>query len=104
TGEVLAGPVFDEETELYAELDMDLLKQANLDFDVYGHYSRPDIFSLHVDTRAKQVVKLQTEDSAEQNQPTPAPKNRPHRAINVMGPELLLSLAQAAACTCPCLS
>lgn len=65
TGEVLAGPVFDEETELYAELDMDLLKQANLDFDVYGHYSRPDIFSLHVDTRAKQVVKLQTEDSGE---------------------------------------
>jgi nitrilase len=44
---------------------MDLLKQANLDFDVYGHYSRPDIFSLHVDTRAKQVVKLQTEDSGE---------------------------------------
>jgi nitrilase len=41
TGEVLAGPVFDEETELYAELDMDLLKQANLDFDVYGNYSRP---------------------------------------------------------------
>lgn len=65
-GEVLAGPVYDEETELYAELDMGLLKQGNLDFDVCGHYSRPDIFSLHVDTRAKQAVKFQAEDAPEQ--------------------------------------
>src|SRR3546814_8380040 len=45
-GEVLAGPVFDCETEIYADLNMDLLSQANLDFDVVGHYARPDIFEL----------------------------------------------------------
>lgn len=47
-GEVLAGPVFDCETEIYADLNMDLLSQANLDFDVVGHYARPDIFELKV--------------------------------------------------------
>lgn len=49
-GEVLAGPVYDEETELYAELDMGMLKQSNLDFDVSGHYARPDVFTLQVNT------------------------------------------------------
>jgi nitrilase len=49
-GEVLAGPVFDCETELYADLDMGLLEQGNLDFDVVGHYARPDVFELKVNT------------------------------------------------------
>ena len=49
-GEVLAGPVFDCETELYADLDMGQLNQGNLDFDVYGHYARPDVFELKVNT------------------------------------------------------
>lgn len=47
-GEVLAGPVFDCETELYADLDMSLLSQGNLDFDAAGHYSRPDVFELKI--------------------------------------------------------
>lgn len=50
SGEVIAGPVFDCETELYADLDMDLLEKGNLDFDVCGHYSRPDVFTLKVNT------------------------------------------------------
>ena len=55
-GEFLAGPNFEEETILVAELDRGLLPKAKFDFDVVGHYSRPDIFSLTVDDRVKPPV------------------------------------------------
>ena len=34
---------------LLADLDLDLIAQARYDFDVIGHYSRPDVFRLVVD-------------------------------------------------------
>ena len=43
-GEVLAGPLYDEEGILYAQLDMDEVVRSKLDFDVVGHYARPDVF------------------------------------------------------------
>ncbi len=48
-GEILAGPVLDEETILTAEIDLDDIIGAKLDFDPIGHYARPDLFSLSVD-------------------------------------------------------
>lgn len=45
-GEILAGPLYDEEGILYADLDMDEVVRGKLDFDVVGHYARPDIFQL----------------------------------------------------------
>lgn len=56
TGAVLAGPVFDEETILYADVDLETKHRSHLDFDVVGHYSRPDVFSLSVDTRPAESV------------------------------------------------
>jgi nitrilase len=47
-GEVLAGPLFDEEGILYADLDMADVVRGKLDFDVVGHYARPDVFRLVV--------------------------------------------------------
>jgi nitrilase len=47
-GKVLAGPVFDAETILPAQLDLDDIVRSKFDFDVVGHYSRPDIFQLIV--------------------------------------------------------
>jgi nitrilase len=47
-GDVLAGPVFDEEALLTSSLDLDALVRAKFDFDVAGHYARPDVFSLTV--------------------------------------------------------
>jgi len=47
-GEVLAGPLFDEEGILYADLDMAEIPRSRFDFDVVGHYARPDIFQLIV--------------------------------------------------------
>ncbi|MFG1202340.1 carbon-nitrogen hydrolase family protein [Xanthobacter aminoxidans] len=48
-GEVLAGPLFDEEGILTADVDLDDIIGAKLDFDPIGHYARPDLFSLNVD-------------------------------------------------------
>lgn len=55
-GNVLAGPDFDGETILYADIDPDQIARGKYDFDVAGHYARPDVFQLHVDTRPKQAV------------------------------------------------
>ncbi|MCP4424238.1 MAG: carbon-nitrogen hydrolase family protein [Chloroflexi bacterium] len=50
-GAVLAGPLYDEEGILYADLDMAEVARSKLDFDVTGHYGRPDIFQLTVNER-----------------------------------------------------
>jgi nitrilase len=55
-GEVLAGPDFAGETILTAELDMRQIVRGKFDFDVTGHYARPDVFHLEVDTRPKAAV------------------------------------------------
>ena len=50
-GEVLAGPLWDEEGLLTAELDFDILAKSKLDFDVVGHYSRKDVFNFEVNNQ-----------------------------------------------------
>ena len=45
-GETLAGPLWGKEGILHAELDMNDLKRARMDFDPVGHYSRNDVFEL----------------------------------------------------------
>lgn len=47
-GELLAGPLWDKEGLLIAELDFSHLVKSKLDFDLVGHYSRPDIFNFEV--------------------------------------------------------
>lgn len=47
-GDLLAGPLWDEEGILYADLDPDVLYAARQRFDPAGHYHRPDILSLTV--------------------------------------------------------
>src|SRR4051794_1105568 len=48
TGEYLAGPLWDEEGILYADLDPNVLYAARQRFDPAGHYHRPDVLSLNV--------------------------------------------------------
>ncbi|WP_048645643.1 carbon-nitrogen hydrolase family protein [Nitratireductor soli] len=55
-GRVLAGPDFDGEALLYAEIDMGSVARGKYDFDVTGHYARPDVFQLTVDDRPKRAV------------------------------------------------
>ena len=46
-GEVLAGPLTEGEGILVADLDRDQIVRGKFDFDVVGHYARPDVFSPH---------------------------------------------------------
>jgi nitrilase len=55
-GEILAGPSRNEETILYAELDLAAVHSARRMFDPVGHYHRPDVFRLGVDTRPRPIV------------------------------------------------
>ena len=49
-GSYLAGPLFDEEGILYAELEPARILEERQRFDAVGHYHRPDIFQLSVRT------------------------------------------------------
>ena len=55
-GDCLAGPLFDEEGILTAELDMGEIARSKFDFDVVGHYARPDVFRLEVNERPQSPV------------------------------------------------
>jgi nitrilase len=55
-GQVLAGPEFGGEAILSAELDLSDIPRGKYDFDVIGHYARPDVFRLIVDTEPKPPV------------------------------------------------
>lgn len=50
-GEVLAGPLWDEEGMLIADLDLAEVTRGKLDFDVVGHYARSDIFQLIINEK-----------------------------------------------------
>jgi len=47
-GQLLAGPRYEDECVLVADLDRAELAKAKFDFDVVGHYARPDVFRLEV--------------------------------------------------------
>ena len=47
-GKVLAGPLYNEEGLLTAEIDHNEIIKAKMDFDVIGHYARNDVFRYEV--------------------------------------------------------
>ena len=55
-GKVLAGPLWNQEGVISAEINLADISRALYDFDPVGHYSRPDVFSLTVDKREKRAV------------------------------------------------
>lgn len=63
-GQVLAGPVFDEECILTANLDPADIARGKFDLDVVGHYARPDVFRLHVNERPAAPVVFGLDDEA----------------------------------------
>ena len=55
-GEILAGPLIGQEGIVTAELDVSAARTSRRQFDPSGHYSRPDVFQLRVDTRPQRPV------------------------------------------------
>ncbi|WP_282118000.1 carbon-nitrogen hydrolase family protein [Maribacter aquivivus] len=59
-GKVIAGPLFDEAGALIAEIDLDEIVHAKLDFDVNGHYSRNDIFEFKANNQPDIKIEKKT--------------------------------------------
>lgn len=59
-GKVIAGPLFDEAGALVAEIDLDEIVHAKLDFDVNGHYSRNDIFEFKANNQPDIKIEKKT--------------------------------------------
>ncbi|EPL07262.1 carbon-nitrogen hydrolase family protein [Pseudomonas sp. CF161] len=57
-GDVLAGPLVGRAGLISAQIDTADLVRARYDYDVVGHYARPDIFELTVDERARPGVRF----------------------------------------------
>lgn len=58
-GQILAGPKYGEECILTTDLDWADLARAKFDFDVVGHYGRPDVFKLEVNEQPMKSVTFQ---------------------------------------------
>jgi nitrilase len=55
-GDILAGPAGSEPAFVSAEIDPRRAIDGRLTLDVTGHYARPDIFQLHVNTTTQKNV------------------------------------------------
>jgi nitrilase len=55
-GQLLAGPLVEEEGILTAEIDAKVARAQRYRFDPVGHYSRPDVFTLVVNDAPKRSV------------------------------------------------
>ena len=63
TGEIIAGPA-EGETVLIADGSMEKIHAAKAFCDIAGHYSRPDVFQLHVDSgQRERVVERRASDA-----------------------------------------
>jgi len=58
-GNIVAGPMRNEQGILYAEIDNKSVSLARRTMDVVGHYARPDIFTLHVNKQPQSPVKFE---------------------------------------------
>jgi len=57
-GEIVAGPMREEKGLLFAEIDSARVAASKRALDVAGHYSRPDVFTLNVNTQPQSPVKF----------------------------------------------
>jgi nitrilase len=64
-GDDVAGPLWDQEGILVADLDLTEIPRGKFDFDVTGHYARPDVFHFWVNQEPLRAVDLD-QDEGEQ--------------------------------------
>jgi nitrilase len=55
-GEVIAGPLYNKEGLISAEIDLNDIVKARYDMDPTGHYSRPDVFKLTVNEQERPAI------------------------------------------------
>lgn len=84
-GRYLTGPVYEDETIVYAELDLAEVALAKREVDVAGHYARPDVVRLLFDPAPHPPLALATGgarplDTAEDTREEAVPRSRPPAA------------------------
>jgi predicted amidohydrolase len=80
-GRWLAGPVYGRPEIVCAEIDLQRIAEEQQVFDAAGHYNRPDVFSLSVDTEAKPPINWRAgppEDAMDAPRPGHAPEDPTH--------------------------
>jgi nitrilase len=55
-GDYVAEPVWGKEEMLIADLDMKQIVYSQFDFDPIGHYARPDVFKLQVNSEKQESI------------------------------------------------
>ena len=55
-GKILANAGKEKKSIIYSEINLDEIVKGKYDFDVVGHYSRPDIFKLKINKKSKKPV------------------------------------------------
>lgn len=65
-GKIVAGPLEEEEGILYAEIEPHQLVGPRWQFDVAGHYARPDVFELKVHRQPRPFLQVQDEERGEE--------------------------------------
>jgi nitrilase len=63
-GQILAGPNYEGECILSADLDMGDIARGKYDLDVVGHYARPDVFRLYINEKPMAAVTSMLKEGA----------------------------------------
>ncbi len=58
-GSYLAGPVYEQATTLYADIELARVREERMTLDVTGHYHRPDVFAFSVSRSERSVSAIQ---------------------------------------------
>ena len=59
-GDYVCQPLYGKEGVLIADLDLNKIHQGHLDFDVVGHYHRPDVFKFTVNEAPNPALRFDT--------------------------------------------
>ena len=54
--------MFDQEGILYADIDLAEVSRSKMDFDVVGHYARPDVFEIRIKDQPE-TIKIQPQNN-----------------------------------------
>ncbi|RDE24055.1 carbon-nitrogen hydrolase family protein [Motiliproteus coralliicola] len=57
-GGIHSGPLHQQKSILYADIEVEAARRARKPLDVAGHYNRPDLFSLNIDRQPKPPVEF----------------------------------------------
>ncbi|KAM7275413.1 hypothetical protein ACFE04_017279 [Oxalis oulophora] len=71
SGTVLTGPNYDGEALISADLDLGEIARAKFDFDVVGHYARPEVLSLIVKDHPTKPVTFSSSSVKKENSEQP---------------------------------